>query len=182
MEGWIELIEMVNCVGQRHTRTPQNRVVRHMQFYADGTCVVEEEIGGGPAKKRRPASQQQSAQTGGQANGGNKRRRNGKSKKTAAGGYGPALTRGTWRYDKYGLNFETDEGGVKWMWSGELIWHSFGDRPKMHCGVIVRNRGPNSLLPYWLFRPVVGTFHGMGNGTDTYITTQEGADSRFQNY
>ena len=59
--------------------------------------------------------------------------------------------------------------------------HASCSRPTP-CNNTVRNRGPRSLLPLWLLRPVVGTFHGLGNGTDTYITTQEGADSRFQNY
>ena len=132
---------------------------------------------------------------------------------------------GKWRYDKYGLNWEMEENGIRHFYHAEvgerllaitypvipyirtkpepkpgshrtppsnpdlgqclprsrllplalyalsskpsteplqLIWHSFGDRPKMHCGVVVRDRGPKSLLPPWLFRPVVATFDGYG--------------------
>ena len=109
-----------------------------MQFYADGTCEVEEEIGGRNAKKRRPPSPpQQSGQAGAEAAG--KRRRKGKGKKGAAGGgdgAGGPLARGKWKYDKYGLNWELSENGLRHFYHAELIWHSFGDRPKMHCGVI----------------------------------------------
>lgn len=39
----------------------------------------------------------------------------------------------------------------------------------MHCGVCVRDRGPRSLLPKWLLRPVVATFHGYGKRSYTLL-------------
>ncbi len=154
------------------------RVVRHMQFYPDGRCVVEEEIGGRPLLLKRQQPSAAVSVVGGKPV---KRRKKSSSKaKTAAAG--PPVLEGKWKYDKYGLNWELKEHGIRHFYHAELIWHSFGDRPKMHCGVIVRNRGPRSLLPPWLFRPVVGTFSGLGNGTDTCLMAVEGNEKRFGNY
>lgn len=155
---------------------PVHSVVRHMQFYADGTCEVEEDVGG-PANngKRRQRAQRAGAASSGSG------KRKGKGKKGQQ--HGPQGPRGKWKYDKYGLNWELEEGGLRHFYHAELIWHSFGDRPKMHCGVIVRNRGPRSLLPPWLFRPVVGIFHAYGNGSDTVQQYMEAAtETRFSNY
>lgn len=108
-----------------------------MQFYADGTCEVEEEIGGRNAKKRRPPSpQQQSGQAALEANGKRGRKKKGKKGTGGGDGGGGPLVRGKWKYDKYGLNWELSENGLRHFYHAELIWHSFGDRPKMHCGVI----------------------------------------------
>jgi len=163
------------------------RVIRHMQFYPDGRCEVEEEIGGRPLLFKR--QQQQSTATataaggGGGGNGQRRKRKKKGGKKGGKGEAGPPLMKGKWKYDKYGLNWELEERGLKHFYHAELIWHSFGDRPKMHCGVIVRNRGPRSLLPPWLFRPVVGTFSGLGNGTDTCLVPEaQSNENRFRNY
>lgn len=49
----------------------------------------------------------------------------------------------------------------------ELHWNVFGDQPRMFRGTVTRDRLPKSLLPPWLFRPVVGSFVGSGVGNDT---------------
>ena len=167
------------------------RVIRHMQFYPDGRCEVEEEIGGRPLlfkRQHQPTATATAAAAGGKGGGGGgngqrrKRRKKG-GKKGGKGAAGPPLIQGKWKYDKYGLNWELEERGLKHFFHAELIWHSFGDRPKMHCGVIVRNRGPRSLLPPWLFRPVVGVFSGLGNGTDTCLVPEaQSNENRFRNY
>jgi len=130
-----------------------------MQFYADGTCEVEEEVGG---RNKRPRSQRQQPQ-----------------QPQPQQQPPQQLATGRWKYDKYGLNWELAERGVRHFYHAELIWHSFGSFPKMHGGIIVRDRGPRSLLPPWFFRPVVGIFHGRGNGTDTYLS--EVNENRFSN-
>jgi hypothetical protein len=152
-----------------------------MQFYADGTCEVEEEIGGRGTRNKQPQqSQQQSQQQQPPRQSNNQIRKKGGKKRQGGDGQGP-LARGKWKYDKYGLNWELEEEGVRHFYHGELIWHSFGSRPKIHGGVIVRNRGPRSLLPPWLLRPVVGTFHAYGNGTDT-VDNRFSNEDRFSNY
>lgn len=161
------------------------RVIRHMQFYPDGRCEVEEEIGGRPLlfkHQHQATAKAKAAVTAGGKGGGNGQRRK-RRKNGGRGAAGPPLMQGKWKYDKYGLNWELEEKGLKHFFHAELIWHSFGDRPKMHCGVIVRNRGPRSLLPPWLFRPVVGVFSGLGNGTDTCLVPEaQSNENRFRNY
>lgn len=150
-----------------------------MQFYADGTCEVEEEAGGQATTGKRQRGRAAGASP--PSSGGSGKRRGKKGAKMEQHG-GP---RGKWKYDKYGLNWELEEGGLRHFYHAELIWHSFGDRPKMHCGVVVRNRGPRSLLPPWLFRPVVGIFHAYGNGSDTVQQCMDAAataETRFSNY
>ena len=49
----------------------------------------------------------------------------------------------------------------------ELHWNIFGEQPRMFRGTVTRDRLPRSLLPPWLFRPVVGSFVGSGIGNDT---------------
>lgn len=53
----------------------------------------------------------------------------------------------------------------------ELHWNVFGSQPRMFRGTITRDRLPNSPLPPWLFRPVVGSFIGSGVGDDTADTS-----------
>lgn len=170
------------------------RVVRHMQFYPDGRCEVEEEIAGRPLLFRPRQQPTATASATSAAAAGQRRKKMTKRKKKgkkggggsgATGGGQAPLMHGKWKYDKYGLNWELDERGLKHFYHAELIWHSFGDRPKMHCGVIIRNRGPRSLLPPWLFRPVVGTFSGLGNGTDTCLMPEAAqgiTENRFRSY
>jgi hypothetical protein len=165
------------------------RVVRHMQFYVDGRCEVEEEVHSPPLfpKRRKKAGQSAlpSAIRAGKGESAQSRKvRKRKPHVKKAKMAEPPTLQGKWKYDKYGLNWELEEGGLRYFYHAELIWHSFGDRPKMHCGVVVRNRGPGSPLPPWLLRPVVGTFSGLGNGTDTCLIpeSQGSKDNRFRDY
>jgi hypothetical protein len=149
-----------------------------MQFYPDGTCEVEEEIGGPQARRVKKVV----AAIPNSSNDSGKRKRKKKAtKKSTSSPAGPVM-KGKWKYDKYGLNWELEESGVRNFYHAELIWHSFGSRPKMHCGIIVRNRRASSLLPPWFLRPVVGIFNGLGNGTDTHWVEATSSDGRFNNY
>lgn len=53
----------------------------------------------------------------------------------------------------------------------ELHWNIFGDHPRMFRGTITRDRYRVSFLPPWLFRPVIGSFTGIGTGQDTADTS-----------
>ncbi|EWM29677.1 hypothetical protein Naga_100299g3 [Nannochloropsis gaditana] len=115
-------------------------VVRHMQFYVDGRCEVEEEVHSPPLfpKRRKKAGQSAlpsaiRAGKGESAQSRKLRKRRPHVKKAKIAEEPPTL-QGKWKYDKYGLNWELEEGGLRYFYHAELIWHSFGDRPKMHCG------------------------------------------------
>lgn len=53
----------------------------------------------------------------------------------------------------------------------ELHWNVFGSQPRMFRGTVTRDRVPKSMLPPWLFRPVVSSFVGLGVGDDTADTS-----------
>lgn len=53
----------------------------------------------------------------------------------------------------------------------ELHWNVFGSQPRMFRGTVTRDRLPTSVLPPWLFRPVVSSFVGLGVGDDTADTS-----------
>lgn len=53
----------------------------------------------------------------------------------------------------------------------ELHWNIFGEQPRMFRGTVTRDRLPQSFLPPWLFRPVIGSFVGSGVGNDTADTS-----------
>ncbi|CAM9687685.1 unnamed protein product [Ascophyllum nodosum] len=79
--------------------------------------------------------------------------------------------RGDWWFDVGGLYWDMNTT-VRDMptvlhHKAELHWNIFGEQPRMFRGTVTRDRLPRSLLPPWLFRPVVGSFVGSGIGNDT---------------
>lgn len=82
---------------------------------------------------------------------------------------------GTWWFDVGGLYWDVNTtmraAPTVLHHKAELHWNVFGDQPRMFRGTVTRDRLPKSLLPPWLFRPVVGSFVGSGVGNDTSDTS-----------
>lgn len=76
---------------------------------------------------------------------------------------------GDWKIGTDGLSWtDTDAKlGVKRHHHAVVVWNIFGAKPRMYRGVVSRDRVHGGTL----FRPVVGTFHGIGVGEDTADTS-----------
>ncbi|CAM9468447.1 unnamed protein product [Ectocarpus sp. 12 AP-2014] len=83
--------------------------------------------------------------------------------------------KGEWWFDVGGLYWDVNTtiraAPTVLHHKAELHWNVFGSQPRMFRGTITRDRLPNSPLPPWLFRPVVGSFIGSGVGDDTADTS-----------
>eukprot|EP01084_Bolivina_argentea_P007286 13689_1 len=74
---------------------------------------------------------------------------------------------GKWRADDGSVIWTThNEGRNETRYRAELFWNVFGDQPRMVRGTVSRDRRCVHL-PRWLFRPVIGSFTGVGVGRDT---------------
>jgi hypothetical protein len=92
---------------------------------------------------------------------------------------GDVLAIGTWEVVPWGVWFTLEDAtGYEYTFTAHLHLNSFGDQPKMMQGSIVRYEQVNGQADpeqdrsfvkptaKW-FRPVVGTFSGVGMGKDT---------------
>ncbi|CEL98275.1 unnamed protein product [Vitrella brassicaformis CCMP3155] len=73
--------------------------------------------------------------------------------------------KGEWRLDKFGVMWEFLVDNTTHRYMAEVHWNVFGSQPRMYKGVITRDR--RAPIRADLFRPVIGTFTGIGCGTDT---------------
>ncbi|CAM9104972.1 unnamed protein product [Hapterophycus canaliculatus] len=83
--------------------------------------------------------------------------------------------KGEWWFDVGGLYWDMNTtiraAPTVLHHKAELHWNVFGSQPRMFRGTVTRDRLPSSILPPWLFRPVVCSFVGWGVGDDTADTS-----------
>ncbi|CAM9637456.1 unnamed protein product [Pylaiella littoralis] len=83
--------------------------------------------------------------------------------------------KGEWWFDVGGLYWDVNTtiraAPTVLHHKAELHWNAFGSQPRMFRGTVTRDRLPTSILPPWLFRPVIHSFVGSGVGDDTADTS-----------
>merc|ERR1712146_212232 len=73
------------------------------------------------------------------------------------------IEKGTWVLTNSQLViWEIEKDNTIFRYTATIHYNTFGESPRMYGGMIIRDRYPNSFLPSWLFRPVLGTFFGEG--------------------